>query len=248
MLLLIDVGNSNICLGVATKEDIVASFRIKTILNKTSDEYHVSISNLIQNYKIENVIISSVVPIVTSALVKCFKEYYNINPTILGPGLKTGIKIKADDPKSVGADILCDVKGAQIYSDKAIIVDLGTANKYIYYKDNTFMGIAISPGVSISMKALVSSAALLPDIELQVPEKIINNNTISCMQSGIIYSAVSEVDGMIDRIKEEVNDPNLKVIATGGLSGLIIPLCKNKIEVDSNLCLRGLLQIYLKNE
>ncbi len=248
MLLLIDVGNSNICIGVSNKKDILASYRIKTILNKTSDEYLVSFSNLIQGYDIKTVIISSVVPIVTSALVKLFKSHYNINPVVLGPGIKTGIKIKADDPKSVGADILCDVKGAQLYADEAVVVDLGTANKYIYFKDNTFMGLAISPGVAISMKALISSAALLPEVELQVPEKIINNNTISCMQSGIIYSAVSEVDGMIDRIKEEVNNKNLKVIATGGLSGLIIPLCKNKIEIDSNLCLKGLLQIYLRNE
>ena len=248
MVLLIDVGNSNIVFAFSELKQINKSFRFKTLTDKTSDEYYIIIKSMLDMYKFDNVIISSVVPVVTSALKKLFKSYYNIDSLVVGPGVKTGIQLKVDDPKTVGADIICDCSGASAYANEAIIVDLGTANKYIYYKDNTFMGIAISPGVSISMKALVSSAALLPDIELQVPEKIINNNTISCMQSGIIYSAVSEVDGMIDRIKEEVNDPNLKVIATGGLSGLIIPLCKNKIEVDSNLCLRGLLHIYLKNE
>ena len=248
MVLLIDVGNSTIFFGLSDKKNIVDSFRLRTELNKTSDEYFILIKPLIENYKIENVYISSVVPIITSALKKIFNKYYKINATILGPGLKTGIKIKVDDPKTVGADLICDTVGAALYADSAIIIDLGTATKFIYMENKTFMGVAIAPGVSISMKALSNSAAMLPNIELQRPEKVIGTNTISSMQSGIIFGAKAQIDGMINMMKKEIKNKDILVIATGGLSSLIIPLCDNKILLDQNLTLAGLQEIYNKNE
>ena len=123
-----------------------------------------------------------------------------------------------------------------------------TATKYVYVKNNRFLGCSIAPGVSISMKALVNNAALLPSIELQVPKKVLATNTINCMQSGVLYGFASQVDGMIDRIIEEINNPNVKILATGGLSGVIIPLCKHNIERIDNLTLFGLLEIYNKNK
>ena len=186
MILLADIGNSNIVFGFSDLKEIKKSFRFKTIINKTSDEYYILLKSLLDLFSFDDVIISSVVPIVTSALKKMFKDYYNIESKILGPGLKTGIQLKVDDPKTV--------VGAMKYYSEAIIIDLGTATKYIHAKNNVFLGCSISPGVAISMKALVSNAALLPNIELICPKKVIGTNTISCMQSGVIFGAASQVE------------------------------------------------------
>lgn len=247
MILLVDIGNSNIVFGLADDNTIVKTYRLKSFTDKTSDEYFILFNNIVLVDKIDGVIISSVVPMITSSLKKMFETYYNINPLILGPGVKTGVQLKVDDPKSVGADIICDCAGAMKYANECLVIDLGTANKYIYVKNNTFYGLAISPGVAISMRALVSNAALLPNIELVSPKNVLGTNTISCMQSGIIYGSASEVDGMITRIKDEIKNHNVKVIATGGLSKVITPLCKNEITIVENLTLDGLLQIYYKN-
>ena len=226
MVLLVDVGNSNIVFGLSDGNTILKNWRLKTFLDKSSDELYILIKTLI-NDSFDDVMISSVVPVVTSALNKMFTKYYQITPMILGPGVKTG---------------------AYRYFEKSIIVDMGTATKYIYQNKNTFMGVAIAPGVSISMKALVNNAALLPSIELQTPNHVLGHNTISCMQSGIIYGAASQVDGMITRIKEEIKDDDIKIIATGGLSKIIVPLCKHEIVYNEVLVLDGLLSIYNKNK
>lgn len=247
MVLLVDIGNSNIVLGIVENEKIVKLLRLKTFTDKTFDEYYLLFNNLIPNAKLEGVAISSVVPIVTSALKKMFEAYFNLEPVILGPGTKTGVMLKADDPRSVGADMICDVAGAMIYANEAIIVDLGTATKYIYAKNNTFMGVSIAPGIAVSMKALVSSAALLPAIELQTPKKVIGNNTIVCMQSGIIYGAAAQLDGMVERIMDEIGKHDLPIIVTGGLAKLILPLSKHKLNYNENLVLEGLLEIYKRN-
>ena len=191
--------------------------------------------------------ISSVVPIVTSALVKVFQTYYNIEPKIIGPGIKTGVQLKVDDPKTVGADMICDCAGVLGDYSEVILVDLGTATKYIHMKNGTFLGCSIAPGVSISLKSLVSSAALLPNVELVTPKKAIGTNTIACIQSGVVLGAAAQVDGMIDRIMEEIHNTNVPVVATGGLSRLIVPLCKHDIKQKDNLTLDGLLEIYKKN-
>ena len=247
MVLLVDVGNSNIVFGIAKDNQIIQSFRLRAFTDKTADEYYILIKTMLDSYKIEDVFIASVVPIITSSLKKVFYKYYGIDSKILGPGIKTGIQLKVDDPKTVGADIICDAAGANALYEESIIIDLGTATKYIYVKNGIFYGCSIAPGVAISMKALVSNAALLPNIELVCPKKVIATNTITCMQSGVIFGAASQVDGMIYRIKKELNNDNIPVIATGGLSSLIVPLCSNKIDRIDNLTLQGLLEIYKKN-
>lgn len=246
-ILLVDIGNSNICFGVSDLNQILSKFKFRTQINKTSDEYYILIKESLSQYKIDDIIISSVVPIVTSALVKLFKKYFNINPKVLAPKIKTGIKIKVDDPKTVGSDLICDCAGALRYSKNALVIDLGTATKYIYMKDKTFMGCSISPGISISLKALSTEAALLPNVELVKPDKIIGTNTISCMQSGLIYGAKAQIDGMIDMILDEINNPDCTIIATGGLSGLIIQMSNHNIIIDPDLTLKGLMDIYVKN-
>lgn len=248
MVLLVDVGNSNIVFGFVENDKFINTFRSKTLLDVTTDDYYLIIKSMLDNYTIDEVIISSVVPVVTSVLKKLFVKYLSKEPLIVGPGVKTGIEPKCDDPKTVGADMICDCAGAMIDNNEALIIDLGTATKYIYCKNNKFLGCSIAPGVSISMKALVNNAALLPSVELQTPKTVIGTNTITCMQSGVIYGAASQVDGMIDRIIEELKNPNIKIIATGGLSKLIIPLCKHEITRVENLTLYGLNEIYKKNK
>lgn len=247
MILLVDIGNSNIVFGFVKDKQIIENFRMKSFLDKTSDEYYFLLKPILSHYEVKDVIISSVVPVITSAIKKAFYKLLKQEPIILGPGIKTGVQLKVDDPKTVGADIICDVAGIKDCAEEAIIVDLGTATKYIYTKNQIFYGVSIAPGVSVSMKALVHNAALLPSVELVCPKKVIGTSTISCIQSGVIYGAAAQVDGMIDRIKNEMNCPDAAVYATGGLSSLIVPLCKNTITQVSDLTLQGLLKIYYLN-
>lgn len=247
MLLLVDIGNSNIVFGFAKEGKIVETCRLKSFIDKTSDEYYFLVKPILEHWNIKDAIISSVVPVITSALKKALFKFLNKEPIILGPGVKTGIQLKVDDPKTVGADIICDVAGVSELTNEAIIVDLGTATKYIYTKNQTFHGVSIAPGVSVSLKALVSNAALLPSVELVCPKKVLGTSTVTSIQSGIIYGFAAQVDGMIERIKEELKCDNISVYATGGLSQMIIPLCKNKIITCDNLTLLGLLRIYSLN-
>ena len=248
MILLVDVGNSNIVFGFTDGKEIINTFRFKSVKDITTDEYYLIIKAMLDKYEVNDVIISSVVPVITSALKKLFIKYLNKEPLIIAPGIKTGIEPKCDDPRSVGSDLICDSAGAMKYFDESIVIDLGTATKYIHVKNNKFLGCSIAPGVSISMKALTNSAALLPQVEMIVPKKVLSTNTINCMQSGVLYGAASQVDGMIDRIIEEVGNENINIIATGGLSGVIIPLCKHNIKKVDNLTLIGLLEIYNRNK
>lgn len=246
MLLLFDVGNTNIC--ITTCEDNVINpsiTRITTLLNRSCDEYYLIIREMIKLTNIDGIAISSVVPDVTTVLKEMCIKHLNINPLILGPKVKTGVSITADNPREVGSDLICDTAG--VGSEEALIIDLGTATKYIYAKNKGLRGVVIAPGVVISMKALINNTALLPEIEIKTPDKVLCNNTISCMQSGVTYGVASQVDGMIERIKEEVKNLNLRIVATGGLADLIVPLTKHEIEIDNLLTFKGLLEIYRRN-
>ena len=165
----------------------------------------------------------------------------------MGQGTKTGIMIKADNPKEVGSDLIADAIGAIAYRDEALVIDLGTASKYIYVEKNALAGVVICPGVYISIKALVNNTALLPDIDIKVPDKILGTNTTTCMQSGVTYGTAAQVDGFIKRIKKETGKDDLLVIATGGLAKLIVPLCESKIIEDDELTLKGILEVYKRN-
>ena len=243
MMLLIDVGNSNIVFSFSDGKDVLNTFRLNTNINITSDEYYISFRNFVREENINSVYISSVVPSITRILREMFETHYNIGAKIMGVDLKTKIGIIADDPHSVGSDLICDVSGGLEYGDEGLIIDMGTAIKYVYFKNKKLTGVAFAPGVAISMKALLENTALLPSVILKTPKKVLNNSTISCMQSGVIYGTASAIDGMIDRIKEEVNNKDLTVISTGGLAKIIYPLCKNKIICDPNITQKGLLRI-----
>ena len=244
MVLLIDVGNSNICFGIYDSDKLLSSYRIKSFLDKSSDEYFLLFKEFIKE-TISDVVISSVVPQITSALVKMSKVYYHIDAKIITQNLKSSLKINVDDPNSVGADLICDVLGASLFYKEGIIIDLGTASKFLYYKDNTFCGAVIAPGVAISTKAMIEKGALLPNIELSVPKKVLNTSTIPCMQSGVLFGFASMVDGLIKKIKKEIGNEDIPLIATGGLITLIAPLCNEKINtIEPNLVLYGLICAY----
>jgi type III pantothenate kinase len=246
MVLLFDVGNTNISIGISDGFKIIDTYRLNTIVSKTADEYYIQMKNIIDFDAIKHVAISSVVPRITEKLVQISKHYMHIDPLIVGPGVKTGINIKTDHPREVGADLICDAAGASAYEMPTLIVDLGTAIKYIYVKNKTINGVIITPGVSISIKALVGNTALLPDIDIIVPKKVLGTNTVTCMQSGMTYGVAAQVDGLIDRIREETKE-DCKVILTGGFSQTIAPLCKHDLIRDPDLVLKGLYEIFLKN-
>ncbi|NLL68615.1 MAG: type III pantothenate kinase [Acholeplasmataceae bacterium] len=245
MILLFDVGNTSIKIGLAENNQIKKVYRINTVSNKTPDLYAVDLNNLFEPNQIKAVVIGSVVPEVTLTLKILAKRLYHVEPIVIEPGVKTGIRLQTDYPQEVGADIIAAC--AAINDPRpTVIVDLGTANKYIYTKDKTLLGVIISPGIANSMKALVDSTALLPNIDIKVPKKVLGTNTIMCMQSGVTYGVAAEVEGLLMRIKGEIReDPH--VIITGGLAKIIAPLIYNNLEVNPNLVLEGLLNIYHLN-
>lgn len=244
-ILLLDVGNTNIYAGIYDGNDLLETFRVNTGLGSTPDEYYQSIRMFLSTYEITDIMISSVVPNVTLELRKMAQKFFNIEPLMVEQGVKTGIQVKADNPKEVGADLICVAAGLKDVLP-TLIIDLGTATKYIYVKNRTIMGVIISVGIYLSMQTLTKSTALLPEVDLVAPAKVLGHNTIACIQSGILYGAAASIDGLVDRIKEEVNE-DFKVILTGGLSSIIEPIVKTEVTREPRLVLYGMIEIYHKN-
>ncbi|KAA0543741.1 type III pantothenate kinase [Bacillus sp. BGMRC 2118] len=254
MIFVLDVGNTNTVLGVYDQDTLKYHWRIETSRNKTEDEYGMLIKSLLAHENISysditGIIISSVVPPIMFALERMCKKYFNLNPLVVGPGIKTGLNIKYENPREVGADrIVNAVAGIAQYGSPLIIVDFGTATTYCYInEDKEYMGGAIAPGVSISTEALYSKAAKLPRIEIARTETIIGKNTVTAMQAGIVYGYVGQVEGIVRRMKEE-SGTNPKVIATGGLAALISNESNIIDIIDPFLTLKGLHLIYLRNQ
>ncbi|TDL84858.1 type III pantothenate kinase [Vibrio vulnificus] len=253
MIFVLDVGNTNTVLGVYDEDILKYHWRIETNRHKTEDEYGMVIKSLLQHEglsfdQFDGIIISSVVPPIMFALERMCKKYFGIKPLIVGPGIKTGLNIKYENPREVGADrIVNAVAGIQEYGSPLIIVDFGTATTYCYInEDKQYMGGAIAPGINISTEALYSKAAKLPRIEISRPEGIIGKNTVSAMQAGILYGYVGQVEGIVNRIKAQSNlEPT--VIATGGLATLIANESTVIDVVEPFLTLKGLQLIYKRN-
>ena len=255
MILVCDVGNTNMVLGVYEGEKILRAWRISTDRNKTSDEYGISIKQLFEyeNLKmedIESVIISSVVPTIMHALENMCKRYFKKKPIVIGPGVKTGINIKYDNPKEVGADRIVNAVAAfEKYGGPIIIVDFGTATTFCAIsEEGDYLGGVIAPGITISSEALFQKASKLPRVELVKPEKVLNKNTINSMQAGIIYGYVGMVDYLIAKMEEELGVKSKHVIATGGLSSVISSESKAITVIEKMLTLEGLRIIYEKNK
>ncbi|QVK17225.1 type III pantothenate kinase [Mycoplasmatota bacterium] len=247
MLLLFDVGNSNISFAVYEEHTLKDRWRIKTDTNKTADEYSIILNNLISKYPIHGVVIASVVPIITNLLNTFSTKYLTINPLIIGPGVKTGLDIRLNNPKEIGSDLVASAVGAMIkYPQPCIIFDMGTATTITLLDHNTFHGGAVLPGIETSLFGLVKKTALLPHIDIKAPKRVIEKETVTSMQSGIVYGNASAIDGMIDRIEKEYNKKCFAV-ATGGLAKHIIPHCLHQIKIDRYLIYDGLIEIYNKN-
>ena len=253
MVLVFDVGNSNIKIGFYKDDVLIQSARFTTEAGKTSDEYGLTLMSAF-NYAgldkndVEGAIMSSVVPSINYTMEHMVRTFFGLELISVGPGTKTGMNILYDNPKEVGADrIVTSIAAYEKLKQACIIVDFGTATSFNAVNENgSFVGGAILPGIKVSMEALVETASKLPKIELTKPERAIGRNTISNMQSGIVNGFVGAVDHLVELMKEELGEA--KVIATGGLARLIAPMSKTIEEIDGKLALQGLLIVYNRNK
>ena len=252
MILVVDVGNTNITYGVYKEDKLITTFRMMSKMLRTSDEYGISISELLHANNIEKVtgcIIASVVPNIMHSLVGAIKRYLKVTPVIVGTGIKTGIKIITENPKEIGPDRIVDAVAAyEKYGGPILVLDFGTATTYdLITEDGCFTAGITAPGIRISAKALWEDTARLPEVEIKKPASILAQDTISSMQAGLVYGQIGQTEYIIGQVKKESGYDNMKVVATGGL-GRIISDETDAIQVyDSALTLDGLKIIYDKN-
>lgn len=254
MLLAIDIGNTNLVIGCFRDNKILFKARIATDRTRTSDQYGVEIKNMLEAYgvdrsDIKDCIISSVVPPVFNSVRTGVVKIIGKQPMVVGPGLKTGLNIHVDVPSQVGSDrIVIAVAALAEYKAPLLLLDLGTATTIEAVEpENVYMGGVIIPGVRVSLDALTSRAAQLPGISLDQPKQVIGKNTVDCMRSGMMYGTAAMIDGLIERMEEELGH-RCTLIATGGLAQFITPLCKREIILEKDLLLKGLNIIYQKNK
>lgn len=255
MILVVDVGNTNITCGVYQEEELKATFRLMSKTPRTSDEYGMMLTELlsmkgIAASEIEGTIVSSVVPDVMHSLTGGLVRYIGTEPLVVGPGVKTGIKITTENPRAIGADRIVDAVAAyEKYGGPVLVIDYGTATTYdLVTEDGCFSAGITAPGIRISAEALWEKAAKLPKIEIKKPKSILAQETISSMQAGLMYGQIGQTEYIVKKVKEETGLTNLKVVATGGLGRVISDETESIDIYDSALTLEGLRLIYAKNK
>ena len=253
MILAVDIGNSNIVIGGVEGMDIQFEARLRTDATKTSDEYCIDLKMILEVYhvdaaRLEGTIISSVVPQVLNSMRTAVMKLTGHTPLIVGPGLKTGLNIKIDNPAQTGADLVVgSVAALREHKAPIIVIDMGTATTVtVLDETGAFVGGSICPGVKISLDALTDRTALLPGLQLDQPKRAIGRNTIDCMRSGIMLGTACMLDGLVERMEEELGS-KATVVATGGIAKFIIPMCRTPIIYDKDLLLKGLTILYREN-
>ncbi|MBQ4120371.1 MAG: type III pantothenate kinase [Clostridia bacterium] len=253
MLLTVDIGNTNITLGAYNSNFLAFTARLATDTRKTDDQYAIEIKHILSLYDIksqdiEDCIIATVVPSVGKQISQAVAKLCEIVPLMLGPGIKTGLNIKIDNPAQLGADLVAGAVGAiDNYKMPCVVIDMGTASTIsVLDKNGSFLGGVISAGVRLTLKALTENTALLSSIPIEAPKSVIGSNTTESMQSGLVFGTAAMIDGLLEKITAELDEVPT-VVATGGLSKEIIVHCKNNIIYNENLLLEGLRAIYEKN-
>ena len=253
MILAVDIGNSNIVIGGMEGQEILFEARLRTDATKTSDEYCIDLKMILEVYEasprdIEGAIISSVVPQVLNSIKTAIVKLIHKEPLVVGPGLKTGLNIKIDNPAQTGADLVVGcVAALREHKPPMIVIDMGTATTMIALDETgAFIGGCIAPGVKISMDALTGRTALLPGLQLDQPKKAIGRNTIDCMRSGIMLGSACMLDGMVQRMEEELG-AKATVVVTGGIARFVTPMCRTPMIYDKDLLLKGLATLYREN-
>ena len=254
MILTVDIGNSNIVLGGVQDDQIVFEARLRTEPTKTSDQYTLDIKNLMEVYgvsvkEIEGAIIASVVPQVLNSFQTAIKKLTGKTALVVGPGLKTGLNIKLENPGQTGADlVVADVAALREHKPPLIVIDMGTATTMsVLDETGAHIGGCIIPGVKISMDALTDRTALLPGLQLDQPKRAIGRNTIDAMRSGIMMGTACMLDGMVQRMEEELGSKTT-VVATGGIAKFIVPMCRTPMIYDKDLIIKGLAALYKDNK
>ena len=253
MILAVDVGNSNIVIGGLTGDEITFEARLRTDATKTSDEYCIDLKMFLEVYhvdpsQLEGAIISSVVPQVLNSMKTAVTKLTGHTALVVGPGLKTGLNIKIENPAQTGADLVVgSVAALREHKAPIIVIDMGTATTVtVLDETGSFIGGSICPGVKISLDALTDRTALLPGLQLDQPKRAIGRNTIDCMRSGIMLGTACMLDGLVERFEEELGS-KATVVATGGIAKFIIPMCRTPIVYDKDLLLKGLAILYREN-
>lgn len=255
MLLAIDLGNTNIKYGVFDAKRLVASFRVSSRISRTADEYGSVLVGLlhdrgIEKSDIDGIIFSSVIPALNYTICHMCEYFFGISPLIIGPGVKTGLNIKAENPREVGADIIVNsVSAFNKYGGPLVVIDFGTATTFDIITDKCeLLGVVIAPGIKTSLEGLATKTAQLPMVELDAPKTVIGKNTKHCMQAGIIFGFAGLVENILRKIKKELGVSDIKVVATGGLGEIIAKEVKAINIVDRTLTLEGLRTIYELNK
>ena len=254
MILTVDIGNSNIVIGGVEDDRIRFEARLRTDSTKTSDEYCVDLKSLLDIYgvrsaSVEGAIIASVVPQVLNSMQTAIKKLTGKTSLVVGPGLKTGLNIKIENPSQTGADLVVgSVAALREHKPPMIVIDMGTATTMVVLdKEGALIGGCIAPGVKISLDALTDRTALLPGLQLDQPKRAIGRNTIDCMRSGIMMGNASMLDGMVERMEQELGCKTT-VVVTGGIAKFIVPMCKTPMIYDKDLLVKGLAALYRDNK